>query len=563
MQPDEKTIFHEEKIPLFTWFLLTFLFGLGLRVWKLGGMSFTLAEAQAAQNAWMMALGNAAELPGSMSYAGLSAILFRLFEPSSFLARLIPVLSGSVLVLVPWFWRDRLGDKTALVLAVGLAIDPILLTFSRQIITPVIVLSALALAATALRYKRPVLAGVFFGAAFLGGYTFWVAAVVGAVYCFVSRKDPAAPLDFSVFRDKAFLIRFLTAFVLSLASISSAFLLSPNGLGGIAGGLVELVKVLGEPYKLELYQPIIIGIAYSLLPLLFAVWEFVSNLQNKQPTKNLPYLIAWGVSVLLSVLLGRLDLGFLAFAVVFAWLGAAEGISRLIEQKTEQQEIVFGVTLFQIVIMGYILMVSRRLTSVSVGSQDFRFSALAVFAGVLLMVISTILVTFGWRRQVSTKALQNSLLIMLLVVTLGIGLRSINSGSQSATLSVLAGPILLPNNDVAAAVHEIDRNGMVDKAEITYDLGDLKPDFSWFFRYQDDWESSKSVLQADLVLSTAEQSFSAADEYRGRNVVLYRQIDQPMVKPIRFLETLLGEPLPMTSTSGILWVRLNLFTGAN
>lgn len=104
---------------------------------------------------------------------------------------------------------------------------------------------------------------------------------------------------------------------------------------------------------------------------------------------------------------------------------------------------------------------------------------------------------------------------------------------------------------------------MVDKAEITYDLGDLKPDFSWFFRYQDDWESSKSVLQADLVLSTAEQSFSAADEYRGRNVVLYRQIDQPMVKPIRFLETILGEPLPMTSTSGILWVRLNLFTGAN
>ena len=93
-------------------------------------------------------------------------------------------------------------------------------------------------------------------------------------------------------------------------------------------------------------------------------------------------------------------------------------------------------TLFQIVILGYILMVSRRLTGVSVGSQDFRFSALAVFAGVLLMVISTILVTFGWRRQVSTKALQNSLLIMLLVVTLGIGLRSINSGSQSATLRV-------------------------------------------------------------------------------------------------------------------------------
>ena len=68
-------------------------------------------------------------------------------------------LFGSSLILVPWFWRDRIGKTAALLLAIGLAIDPILLSFSRQIVTPIFVVAGLAWAATALKYKQHVLAG--------------------------------------------------------------------------------------------------------------------------------------------------------------------------------------------------------------------------------------------------------------------------------------------------------------------------------------------------------------------------------------------------------------------
>ena len=149
MRMDEKETLCESKHSQFTWFLLAFLVGLGLRLWRLGEMRFTLAEAQIAQSAWQMASGNAAGMPGNMSYAGLSALLFQLFEPSFFFARLLPVLFGSSLILVPWFWRKELGEKIALVLAFGLAIDPILLSFSRQIVTPIFVLAGLAWAVTA------------------------------------------------------------------------------------------------------------------------------------------------------------------------------------------------------------------------------------------------------------------------------------------------------------------------------------------------------------------------------------------------------------------------------
>lgn len=563
MQVDRKVKRSEKEQHLFVWFLLAFLVGLGLRLWRLGSMRFTLAEAQIAQSTWQMALGKAAELPGNMSYAGLSALLFTVFEPTFFFARLMTALFGSSLILVPWFWRDRIGKKAALLLAIGLAIDPILLSFSRQIVTPIFVVAGLAWAATALKYKRPVLTGALLALAFLGGYSFWMVALIGLVAYLVLPKNETQSVDLTPFRSKSFLLPFLTSFAISLALISSAFLLNTEGLGGIAAGLVDFVHIFANAYELLVYQPIIIAIAYSILPLIFSFWSLMDDLRAKQPIRNLPFLIGWGLSLLLCVLLGRQDLGMLVFAAVFAWLGAATHIASIIDTKPEAREVVFGVMVFQVVILGYLQMVSRRLISVPSNTQDFRFAALAVLAGILLLVITTILVGMGWSREVSRQAFQKSLLIMLIVLTLGLGLRSIRSQQESNTLSLLAGPILLPNNDVESIVDEIDREGRADKTEITYDLGDLEQQFSWFVRNQDDWKSTQSVLQADLMLSSSAQDFSAADTYRGRNVVLFRQIDQQVVKPIDFLKTLLGEPLPMVSQIGVLWVRLNLFTGAN
>ena len=563
MQVDRKVKRSEKEQHLFVWFLLAFLVGLGLRLWRLGSMRFTLAEAQIAQSTWQMALGKAAELPGNMSYAGLSALLFTVFEPTFFFARLMTALFGSSLILVPWFWRDRIGKKAALLLAIGLAIDPILLSFSRQIVTPIFVVAGLAWAATALKYKRPVLTGALLALAFLGGYSFWMVALIGLVAYLVLPKNETQSVDLTPFRSKSFLLPFLTSFAISLALISSAFLLNTEGLGGIAAGLVDFVHIFANAYELLVYQPIIIAIAYSILPLIFSFWSLMDDLRAKQPIRNLPFLIGWGLSLLLCVLLGRQDLGMLVFAAVFAWLGAATHIASIIDTKPEAREVVFGVMVFQVVILGYLQMVSRRLISVPSNTQDFRFAALAVLAGVLLLVITTILVGMGWSREVSRQAFQKSLLIMLIVLTLGLGLRSIRSQQDSTTLSLLAGPILLPNNDVESIVDEIDREGRADKTEITYYLGDLEQQFSWFFRNQVDWESAQNVLQADLMLSESAQDFSAADTYRGRNMELFRRIDQQVVKPVDFLKTMLGEPLPMVSQIGVLWVRLNLFTGAN
>ena len=121
----------------------------------------------------------------------------------------------------------------------------------------------------------------------------------------------------------------------------------------------------------------------------------------------------------------------------------------------------------------------------------------------------------------------------------------------------------MPNHDTASALEELDRDGFVDKTEATIELGNLQEQFAWFFRNQNALAERANLGQPDLILSENEKAVSAADEYRGKNVVLYRWINPQAVKPSDFLFVLFGKPLPVADQSGVLWVRLNLFTGAN
>lgn len=541
----------------FALFLFAFLLGISLRLWRLSEMSFTIGEVRLAKAAWQMALGGLAGAQGNMTYVGLSAVLFHIFEPSNFFARLVPAVAGGSLILLPWVWRRELGEKVALVLSFGLALDPTLLSFSRQIVTPLIAVAGVAWAVAAVRNRHPLLAGFLLAFGFLGGYSFWAVAVAGILFIWKTRPEWLRSWP------KSFWGSMLSGFLIGTGCFSTGFLLQTEGLGGIGAGLVELAQLLVAQYELPFYQPVMIALAYSLLPLTFMLWKILHDLRNSVRPQSLPALLGWAVSVLLCLLLGRKDLGLLALASGFAWWGAAQSVVDVLQFRAERWDIHLGLTLFQLVIFGYILMMIKRMIGLSASVQDIRYGLVTLAAGVLLLGISAVLVGLGWGRDVSAKALRLSLLITLSVLTLGVSLRSIHALQQTNSLNFLAGPLLMTNNDVQLAIDELDREGFLEKSEARYDLEGVDPLFTWFFRYQSAWDDKLSLTQPDVILSAEDPAVAAADEYRGRNVVLYRYLDAQTVSPGDYLKTLFGKPLPISSANGILWIKSDLFSGAN
>ena len=50
--------------------------------------------------------------PARRSYTGVTALLFYLFGPGNFIARVWPAIFGAS-IAIPWFWKDLIGKKPA------------------------------------------------------------------------------------------------------------------------------------------------------------------------------------------------------------------------------------------------------------------------------------------------------------------------------------------------------------------------------------------------------------------------------------------------------------------
>src|SRR4030042_1980126 len=102
---------------------------------------------------------------------------FSLFGDTNFLARFFPALSGSLLVWLPFFLRRWLGasgwlSRAGVVMAFGMAVDPGLVSLSRQVGSPVPALAFTLLALVCLYDRRMGLTGIFAGLALLSGAAF-------------------------------------------------------------------------------------------------------------------------------------------------------------------------------------------------------------------------------------------------------------------------------------------------------------------------------------------------------------------------------------------------------
>ena len=112
------------------------LLALFVRFFNLGLHPLGAAEAHQALTAWQLAQGDS--LGGMVSgvsplLLSLNHVLFLLTLGSDTLARVLPALAGTLLVLLPYGLRHELGRRAALIGALLLALSPTAVLFSRTV----------------------------------------------------------------------------------------------------------------------------------------------------------------------------------------------------------------------------------------------------------------------------------------------------------------------------------------------------------------------------------------------------------------------------------------------
>ena len=188
------------------------------------------------------------------AYVQLTTLVFFLFGPGNTLARFIPALLGSLIVVAPALYRRWLGITPAIALAFFLAIDPGLAGLSRQVGTPILALAGAILAWGLWRIGKPALSGLALGLALMGGESFWPGliawgiALAAACVAWLAAAGGAGgcrmkPCQIPA-RDRYVRLGLFAAGVLII--VGSLFFLRTRGLNGIVGESVGLSSRVGN-----------------------------------------------------------------------------------------------------------------------------------------------------------------------------------------------------------------------------------------------------------------------------------------------------------------------------
>ena len=345
---------------------LAFLVALALRFIQLGAAPLTDSEATLALQAFHLAKGQGEILAPQPAYVLFTSLFFLVIESTNFMARVIPALVGSTLVFAPYFFRQKIGTRPALILAFLFALDPGLAALSRQANGTILAATFLLFAWGLWINRRETLAGIFLGLALLSGPSAWSGILILLITSIFLRGinlqsttsqppvsnsldtdyrevSPGNQFSITDYRSRTTLLAALFTLVLA----GTLFFTVPNGLSAAFASLPAYFSGWVAPSTTTVSRTLFTFIAYEPLGLSLAALSLVRGFRTN--SKRIIRFSMWlGVALLLGVFYRQTD--ELAWAIIPLLSLAAMELSRAFDMYRE--EIVeVGVVVFAIFIL--------------------------------------------------------------------------------------------------------------------------------------------------------------------------------------------------------------------
>jgi hypothetical protein len=566
-------------------YALAFALALTLRFLHLGALPLSDFEADGALQALQVARGAHPVIGPNPAYVLLTSILLFVFGASNFLARFWPALVGSILVLTPFFFRDRLGRAPALILAFALALEPGLLALSRAAGSSILAISFLVLAWAMGRERRLPLVGIFGGLALMSGSAVWMGLLIlglSVAICqvFVSKRvktdgqqqtaseDQSSPVTRHPSLETAHwslvskhwkitLVYLLGTLLLA----GSLFLLAPNGLSAFVASILAYFKGWWTPSGERAAHLLTALAAYQLMALVFGLVALVRGLLRKD--RLVIGLGSWMlIAMLLALAYPARQVADLAWALLPLWTLAALELGRYTRMEGVRGWELAGVTALTISILVFAWLNLTAVVGQALDSQVAQTRFLILSATLLILGLIRILLAFSWSTEGARLGVAWGGTAFLVAFTLG---ASTGAGGLRQPLTA---ELWSPSPQTAQAdllqktLDDLSdwNKGHVESLPVTV-VGLDSPALRWLLR---DWEvkEADALSPADspvLVIASQGMELNLSAAYRGEDFVWYQSPNWDEALPEEWLRWFVYRQMPQQKESLTLWARGDLF----
>lgn len=555
------------------WFYgLAFLIAIALRFLQLGAAPLTDSEATLALQALHLAQGQSPLLAPQSAYILFTSLFFAIIESTNFMARVVPALAGSALVFVPYFFREKLKPRPALILAFLFAIDPGLVALSRLSGGTILAVTFLLFAWGMWINRRLTAAGIFLGLALLSGPSVWSGLLIlGLTWLFLKGMQPKPTADESPIEDRqSQVVNLLIPLIATLLLAGTLFLTAPNGLSAALASIPAYLTGWTTASTTTTGRALLTFVAYEGLGISLAVFSLIRGFRTN--SKRILRLSLWlAVALLLSVFYRQTN--ELAWAIIPLLALAAMELSHAFNMYREEYVEVGVVVIALTILSAYIwfnvsniaLNPNQVPTTVPVFGIVNNPRFFVLFGSLTIMLMSIGLVAFGWSARTARLGTVWSLVIFF-------GIYSLASAWGASGLRSPGGVELwLPDSQPLQAdlfntsVDEISEFslGHINAQPVTI-FGVSSPALEWVLRNHEVTIVSTLDPQVapPIVITSLMNDLALPSAYRGQDFI-WRQTPQwATAQSADWLKWFVFRQLPVENETIILWARDDLFPDA-
>jgi len=573
------------------------ILALGLRFYNLGEYPLSDLEAEYALQAYHVSNPGSTEINSDPqpTYTFLTGIFMTLFGATNFTARFWDAIMGGLLVLLPIAFRSMLGRWAAIIMAIGLALDPGLVGLSRQAGGPMLAVSFGLLALGLWIMKRPTLAGIASGFALLSGSAifsglFGISMTWIVFRYFRNREftDPgeekisnsvlnsdrndtkSAPFTF-LFRRNDNKEVIISACITTLI-IVTIFFQYPQGLSNILATLTLYIQgwftfSWNNPIQLfsalMFYQPL----AVIFAAIAFFRWIVVQTNSSKNLSSHVFLLILWSLfSLTLVLIYPSRSVSDLIWAIIpITALAAIEWTNYLPDNQPN---------LISLLQAGLILILSALFWNTMVATNQYIPPPEVPWLGIRLVLtigifalgaLTTVLVALGWSWEIGRFGLVWGITGTLAIYTLaslwGVSQLRPNQPQELWSSPPSSGQVDLFNTTLydlsiweTGFRDQIDIVSTVDSASMRWALRNFKDT-----RFVS--EIPRTEMPSVIITQLDQEEPALTTAYRGQDFVWWVHPGWDSLLPSNFLNWLTFRQAPIINEHVILWARADIFPG--
>jgi len=548
---------------------LILIIGLALRLIQLGKLPLSDEEARLALQAFGLASGESSPFfnPDG-GYLITTTGLFFIFSKSEFLARLIPALAGTLICLIPLAFQRFLGRKTALIAAFGLALDGGWLAASRQAGShtwAVLFLLAVIWAVSSRRWK---VAGIFSGLLLLGGVEVWKGliplGVAIGVYNLWFRWESFAWNDVWLsFRNNW--KEFLTWAVGALLVLGSLFLILPTGWSAMGGGLISYLRGWNNPSGVSVGMILTAMLIYQPISTLFGL---IASLRQIKKSVSLElFLTIWSFFALIHCFLypAREVLDVLWVSLPLLGL-AARLLSSLLRFNFDQR---IAALIYGVVVLIFLMFTSQnimRLFSPGRVAVNTQPEIIAILAALLFVIISVILIGWGWSTRVAGYGVTWGLLVWLMLFWLSGSFHAAGLGENPETNPFRRGWFISEADLLKDTIGDLSELNVRSRTGLdVMAIGLDQPAMRWFAREFTNFKFENTFqpqIQSSIVLTGSSEGVVFGENYRGQDFHWQVQPIWDLMTAKEWMQWAIFKIAPLENKMIFLWARESLFPGS-